>query len=146
MKKVLFVFLFVVVGFSVFANDWATIEAERIIRDFGRLEGLLGQTVPAGFYRIGHNRFRGPDGQTIVTVGANDRINAILSGTTFWTNGEAVRFAGLMHSFVERNGGRLVQVYADGTSYHKRNLHVRIANPRRHPDGNFTSGIIIARW
>jgi len=146
MKKVLFVFLSVVVGFSAFANDRATVEAERIIRDFSRLEGLLGQTVPSGFYRIGRNRFRGPDGLTIVTVGANDRINTILSAAHFWTNGEAFRFSGLMHDFVVRNGGRPVRIYLNATSYHKRNLNVIVSDPNRHPDGVFVAGIEIERW
>ena len=153
MKKVLFVSLFFVIGFNVFANDRAVQEANRAIRDFSRAEALLGQVVPIGFERAGANVFRTSEyefrrsGENIaVNTGANDRIILVVIVGSFFLHSEAVRFTGLMHDFVSLNGGQRVQIYLDGTGYRKRNLHVRVQVPQRHPDGGFVAAISIERW
>ena len=141
MRMYLFVALLFIVVFGAFADDRATTEANRIIRDFAKHEALLGQPVPADFQRTSADEFRSPDGLTMVKTGANNRIFVVYMAAFFWTNSEAARFRGLMYDFVERSGGQRVAP----NHYHMRNgnLSVIVEPPERHPDGGFVAGIII---
>jgi len=139
----LFVALFFIVGLGAFADDEAATEASRIIRDFAKHEALLGQPVPTDFKRFSLDGFFSPDGRTIVTTGANNRIVIVLMPTKFRTDSEAVRFTGLMCDFVESSGGQLVSIDGDGFGYHMRNLSVHISFPR-YSDGDFLAAIHIA--
>ena len=66
MRMILFVVLFFVIDFNVFATDRVMAEAERIIRDFHRLEELLGQAVPSGFQRTGPDMSKRSYGTTML--------------------------------------------------------------------------------
>ena len=142
MKKYLFAALFFVAGLGAVADDRAATEADRIIRDFGRLEALLDQPVPADFDRWAPNIFRSPYGTTMVGAGPNGRIILIGSGAVFWTSSEATRFIGLMHDFMDRSGGQAIS----DDSYIVRDLVVTIQPYQQHPEGGFVSGVEIQRW
>ena len=137
MKKKICILLFFLISLKSFAQD------EIMVYYFNKCISLLGQNVPNDFHRMNRTMFN--NDESIVLVVEKNLIIVSSFGSTFDRNDQAVRFSGLIYTFLEDNNWIFHSNLGNNDIYFKNGIYACILETSRREDGSIVAMVMFSK-